>query len=126
MTIFDVFKDIFSKGNNKLCQTCVGRIQCSHKFTISPEEHCGAYHNKDKPIEIIYDMEDADKEIVLEIANSDNIDKSKRQTLINIHRKYLPELCRKTPIMRWLAEIDNPSPDYNLRAIYLKELKDSR
>jgi len=65
-------------------------------------------------------MTEAEKKTIMQFAQGD---KSLRDEAIRIHRKHISTLgVRGTPEQRFMAEVDNPCPDYVLRSAYRKSL----
>ena len=50
-----------------------------------------------------------------------------RDYAIQIHRAEIARTgkVRNSPVMRFMAEVDNPCPDYGLRFMYRQELADA-
>jgi hypothetical protein len=66
-------------------------------------------------------MTPEDKEIILKYANGDLTIKDEA---VKIHRKWIPIIgVRGTPEQNFMAEVDNPCPDFGLRAQYRSTLK---
>lgn len=77
-----------------------------------------------KKVPEITDMSEREKEIIRQFASgSDTL----RSSAIEIYRYYIPILGAygKSPEMNFMSEIDNPIPDYALRAHYRKVLLDN-
>lgn len=71
----------------------------------------------------IAEMTEREKEIIRSFANGSDV---LRSSAIEIHRYYIPTLgVRGTDEQRFMAEIDNPCPDFGLRAQYRKVLLDN-
>ena len=61
-----------------------------------------------------------DLKVIIEFANGNN---NLKELAITIHRKNIKEFgVRGTAAMRFMAEIDNPSPDLYLRSYYREVL----
>ena len=68
----------------------------------------------------VKDLSPSDKEIIFLFAAGDT---SFRVTAINIYREHLPKLGARANIhMCFMSEIDNPSPDAELRAFYRRRI----
>ena len=66
-------------------------------------------------------MTPEDKEVILKYANGDLTIKNEA---VKIHRKWIPIIgVRGTPEQDFMAEVDNPNPDFGLRAIYRSKLR---
>jgi hypothetical protein len=62
-----------------------------------------------------------DRKIILAYANDDLTLKNEA---IKIHRKWIPFIgTRGTPEQDFMAEVDNPTPDFSLRALYRSRLR---
>jgi hypothetical protein len=65
-------------------------------------------------------MADADRAVIRAFAQGD---KSLRNQAVTIHRRYIPLLgVRGTPEQDFMAEVDNPCPDFGLRSTYRNRL----